>query len=159
MKLLDETAKHGPIPPSHWLLSVASYPRHSQDSDPQRGWYAAHMNICEFLQSVPAAQQMQVRGEDVLTDPDPSLHCIAEWLGLRTDTEALEAMKHPERSPYAGFGPPGARYGNDPFFLSNPALRTVHAASQSLEGPLSWRDDGREFLPRVKRLAQQFGYQ
>ena len=51
---------------------------------------------------------MRVRGEDLLGEPDTYLRKIAEWLGLRTDEEAIEAMKHPEQSPYACIGPENA---------------------------------------------------
>src|SRR5262249_20981346 len=73
MKFLQERRKLGPIPPSHWLQLLASHPylaakgggvRADRDIDPQRGWYALHCNICEFLQSVPNAQQRRIHGED-----------------------------------------------------------------------------------------------
>jgi hypothetical protein len=117
------------------------------------------MIICKFLTSIPDEQKIRVRGEDLLTDPDRGLREIASWLELRTDAEAIEEMKHPERSPYACFGPPGARFGHDRFFLQSPVLRPARAAPQSLDGPLSWREDGQGFLPEVKELALQFGYQ
>jgi hypothetical protein len=169
MKYLRERKKLGPVPPAHWLLYLASFPDQSLGEyetpqgnlglDPQRGWYALHRNICEFLQSVPDEQKRRIRGEDVLRDPDRQLRELAAWMGLRTDDEAIEEMKHPERSPYACFGPPSARFGNDRFFLQDPVLRSSRAAPQSLEGPLRWRADGRGFLPRVKQLAKEFGYE
>jgi hypothetical protein len=79
-------------------------------------------------------------------------------LGLRTDATAIDCMKHPERSPYAFLGPPGARYGNDSFFLQNATLRPSRAVAHSLSGPLMWRNDGQGFSPEVKRLAREFGY-
>ena len=67
-----------------------------------------------------------------MTNPDLHLRKIAGWLGLRTDDAAINEMRHPERSPYACFGPPGARFGNDRFFLENPAaLLRARAASES----------------------------
>jgi hypothetical protein len=118
-----------------------------------------HVNICTFLDGLPKGQQMCVRGEDLLRDPDAYLRRIAAWLGLRTDNEAIQAMKHPEQSPYAGFGPLNARLGNDPSFLENPALRNgPQARKPTLEGPLRWRRDGGEFSPEVKELARAFGY-
>jgi hypothetical protein len=125
MQALEEATQYMAVP--DWLLHLAAFPAcpsngvglppHRSDVDPQRGWYALHHNIGEFPQAVPAAQQLRVRGEDVLTDPDRELAAIAGWLGLQADAEALEAMKHPERSPYACFGPPGAPFGNDFFFF------------------------------------------
>src|ERR1700724_2104140 len=111
------------------------------------------MNICEFLQSVPEEQKLRMRGEDLLTDCEQGLVRIATWLGLRTDPEAIEEMQHPERSPYACFGPPSAALGTDLSFLRSPALQPERARLHTLDGPLNWREDGQEFLPEVKKLA------
>ncbi len=157
----------GPVP--QWVSNLASFPYASpsreadslsaSEVDPQRGWYVLNMNIVMFLKSIPRHQGITIRGEDLLTDLDRSLRQIAGWMGVRADGDAIEEMMHPERSPYACFGPPGARLGNDIFFLESPALRPTRAKSQSLEGPLSWRPDGQGFLPEVKDLAQYLGYQ
>jgi hypothetical protein len=127
--------------------------------DFQKAWYSLHINILTFLSGVPEDQKMLIRGEDFLADHETYLHRITEWLGLRTDMEAMKAMTHPERSPYAGFGPANARFGNDPNFLQNPTFRPRSSAREvSLEGPLSWREDGRGFSLEVKELAREFGY-
>src|SRR5229473_5618925 len=157
MKAIVDMGKVGPVP--NWLLHLASYPdpairenwtpEHATDLDPQRGWYALHMNIRNFLLTVPEHQKLRIRGEDLLTDPDASLRQIATWMGLRTDAQAMEEMKHPERSPYACFGPPNARRGNDLLFLNSPVLRPARVRPLSLDGPVSWREDERDFLPEV----------
>jgi hypothetical protein len=164
---LARRAMSGPVP--QWIGDLASFPYSSPNQasdsqatsevDPQRGWYVLNMNIVMFLKSIPRSQWITVRGEDLLNDPDRGLRQIVSWMGLRVDSEAIEEMKHPERSPYACFGPPGARFGNDIFFLQSPALRPARAKLQSLEGPLSWRGDGQGFLPEVKELAHYLGYQ
>ena len=171
MKYIEERKQRGAIPPTHWLLHLSTYPHRRENGteplrrcsvlDPQRGWYTLNRTIGLFLESVPENQKLQLRGEDVLTDPDRELQRVATWMGLRDDDEAIQEMKHPERSPYACFGPANARYGNDAHFLENPALRPLRGgkAALSLEGPLSWRADGAEFLPKVKLLARSFGYQ
>jgi hypothetical protein len=126
--------------------------------DPQRQWCMANSNILSFLAQVPPAQQMRVRGEDLLADPERYLREIAEWMQLRSDAEAIEAMKHPEDSPFAGFGPRNALLGGDPSFFRHPALRTGKVKGQSLDGPLPWRRDGLGFREEVRELARQFGY-
>lgn len=167
MRYLEERRAAGPVPLSHWLLKISSYsppqaraepPASGLILDPQNGWYAIQQVICGFLHSMPSEQQMRIRGEDLLADPDAVLPGIASWLGLRADAQAIEEMKHPERSPYAFLGPPGARYGGDKFFLQNPALRATRTQTQSLEGPLSWRTDGQRFYPEIQQLAREFGY-
>lgn len=154
-----------PLPRHDWVIQLCLFAPLSENDtdereilDPQRGWYILNKNICKFLESVPASQKTAIRGEDLLENPDTCLRQLANWMGLRTDHQAIEAMKHPERSPYIGFGPEEALKGNDPFFLANPVLRPGPSVPLSLEGPLSWRSDGAGFLPEVKRLAQRFGY-
>src|SRR5262249_52884516 len=126
MKFIEERQRHGAIPDSHWLLHLATYPdlsaaasdvlERTRELDPQRGWFVLNHNISEFFESLPNDQKLSVRGEELLQSPDGPLRQIAAWLGVRIDDEAIDEMKHPERSPYACFGPPGARYGNDAFF-------------------------------------------
>ena len=84
--------------------------------EPQFAWHDFNVNILNFLDTVPAAQQMRIRGEDVMNDPPHWLGAICRWLGIRADADALEQMMHPERSPFACFGPLDAMFGNDPNF-------------------------------------------
>jgi Sulfotransferase family len=156
------------VPVPQWANDLACFPYPSQsraadslngpETDPQRGWYVLNMNVVTFLSSVPCEQSITIRGEELLTDPDRHLRQIVNWMGLREDAEAIEEMKHPERSPYACLGPRGARYGNDLSFLEDAALRRPRVESHGLEGPLTWRSDGQGFLPEVKELARHFGY-
>ena len=168
LKFLRGREKEGRVPATHWMHRLAAFPGPNRNGanageagklDPQRGWLALHMNICKFLEAVPPQQQLRIRAEDILTDPGRHLREVAGWLGLRTDNAAIEEMKHPERSAYACFGPTGARFGNDPSFLREPALRPMRLEPQRLDGPLSWLDDRRGFLPKVRRLAEEFGYE
>lgn len=166
MRFMDERTKHGPLPPTHWLIQISSKPPEQAGAnepeglvlDPQVGWYRYHKTICDFLRIIPTDAQIRVRGEDLLAEPDRVLREIVNWIGLRNDASAIEDMKHPERSPYAFLGPPGARYGNDEFFLRDPSFRPGRVGPLRLEGPLGWRNDGKGFSDEVKRLAQEFGY-
>ena len=119
---------------------------------------ALHRNISEF-RAVPASQARACSQRGLGRLPGRGLRQVLAWLGLRTDDEAIEEMKHPERSPYACYGPPSAYFGNDRAFLRGPVLRPARAEKHSLEGPLSWCDDGREFSAEVRELAQKFGYE
>jgi hypothetical protein len=102
---------------------------------------------------------MRVRGEDLLADPDRVVRSIAEWLGVRTDPEALEEVKHPERSPYACPGPKGAIFGYNRNFLNNPSFHAAPVKASNLDDPLSWQRRGEGFPPWVKKMAREFGYQ
>ena len=168
-KAIQEQLKFGPITAEHWLQVLAAFPALSVDAavdkpassdvDPQRSWFALHDSIVAFLKSVPDHQKLRMRGEDFLTRQEAALTAVTAWLGLPSDKIAIEEMRHPERSPYACIGPPGARFGNDHFFLRDPRLRPRRAEQHSLEGSLEWCSDGRGFLSQVKQLAREFGYE
>ena len=167
MNTIQEAAQRGPVP--YWMLHLASFPppsaseggtpRQGSGLDPQGAWYVLHTNISGFLESVPDNQKMLLHVEDLIGETEQTLRQVAGWLHLRTDDQAIEAMKHPERSPYACFGPASARYGNESYFLRSPVFSATVAEGYSLDGPLSWRPKPQEFLPEVKELARQFGYQ
>jgi len=129
----------------------------SSKIQPQKWWETCQQNILAFTSRLPEGQCMRIKGEELLSNPDIYLPQIAEWLGLRTDGEAIEAMKHPEDSPYACMGPENALYGNDINFLQNPVLRPGKVVEASLRGELEWAP-GQKFSPAVTRLARQFGY-
>ncbi len=105
------------------------------DVDPETFWLKPHLRVKEFLDSVPAVQWMRMRGEDVLSNPDLYLPQIAEWLGVDTAASAIEAMKHPETSPFAGEGPANAKFGNDPGYMSSPELRPYTPKTLRLDEP------------------------
>ena len=65
-------AQAGPGPKSRRLPRI----------DPQQGWLKLHRNICEFLDSMPQAEYLRVRGEDLLSEPDAHLKRIADWLRM-----------------------------------------------------------------------------
>jgi Sulfotransferase family len=157
----------GEVP--EWIDNLASYPfpppngdangQDARELDPQGSWHVLNINILTFLKSIPGDQWITLRGEDLIREPTVVITEVAEWMGLRTDREAVEQMAHPERSPFACFGPPGARLGNDILFLERPALQPARAESRSLSGPLDWRLDGQGFRPEVIELAHYLGYQ
>jgi hypothetical protein len=139
-------------------LGAIDYSTEPPSLDVQVAWYRLNMNIITFLDGVAQDLQVMIRGEELLADPDKHLREIAEWLGLRTDAQAMEAMKHPERSPFACIGPIGAQFGNDPDFLANPKLRKGSPRTAGFEGPVPWRRDGAGLSADVRRLAEDFGY-
>jgi Sulfotransferase family len=96
------------------------------------GWYHMHKNILQFTATLSLGQTLRVKGEDIISEPEIYLPQIAEWLGIRTDSYAIEAMKHPENSPYACMGPDVARGGNDPKFMRSPKLRGGRVKEPSL---------------------------
>jgi len=126
--------------------------------EPQIAWHDVNLNILEFLEEVPAANQLRMRGEDIMADPHTQLAAIARWAGLRDDADAVEQMMHPERSPFACFGPISALFGNDPNFLTGPTFRPHKPKIPPLNKPVPWRKDGKGLYPEVIALANEFGY-
>lgn len=132
----------------------------AEQLDPERLWYQAHHNILEFERSLPPGQMMRVRGETLLSEADRYLPQIEEWLGIESNASTLEAMKHPERSPYACIGPANAPFGNDPNFLKQPHYQPRPITKASLDGPLELQ--GRRarqfFSEETRRIAGRLGY-
>jgi len=162
---IAELSLQQPLSPSHWLVQLTSFPRLAQGelpdvpvADPQVGWHSLHTGIAAFLDTVPRRQRLTVRGEDLLSASNQGLIDVASWLGLRTDSDALDEMRHPERSPFAGYGPASAPFGSDIFLVQKPVLRPGWLEARSLDSPVSWRSDGQGLFPEVKDLAGQFGY-
>ncbi len=121
-----------------------------------RLWCYFQQVILGFTHHLPPGQAMRVRGEDLLREPDAHLARIAGWLGLDTDFAAVEAMKHPEHSPYAGRGPGTYWAENDPMFLAHPRLRPVPPPPPLQV--LSERGLDPEVLREVLELAVGMGY-
>jgi hypothetical protein len=126
--------------------------------EPQIAWHDLNLNILDFLDDVAPERQMCMRGEEIMGNPQYHLAAIARWAGLRDDTEAIDAMMHPERSPFACFGPINALFGNDPNFLAGATFRPHKPKVPALTARVPWRNDGRGLYPEVIALAKQFGY-
>jgi len=124
---------------------------------PENMWLKPHLRILEQLEKVPAAQKMFLRGELLLAEPELYLTQITQWLEIRSDREAIEAMLHPEQSPFACYGPDNAPLGNDPNFLDSPELRPFTPKPVDLDSPLSW-DNSLTFNEDLKHYATYFGY-
>lgn len=133
------------------------------DGDPRnlvghcaRLWYGTHRGILDFTRVLPSEQTMRLRGEDLLEAPKTHLERIARWLEVRTDPQSIEAMMHPEWSPYANPGPQTAHFGNDPKFLAEPKLRPA-AIPPFLETPARWNLDA-DLQRHIIELAHELGY-
>jgi Sulfotransferase family len=136
-------------------------PGYRQDDQPMSGiatWFETHRRILRFAASLPSHRLMRVRAEDVLNDMRHQLKAIAAWLGLRNDADAIEAMTHPEASPFACFGPAGSGVtgGNDPAFLRNPIPHSVEVPN-TLNRPVGWTEEPSSWQ-MVVDLANHLGY-
>ena len=146
--------------------SIEQHRRRTVPADPQSrepmagiaAWYDIHRRILMFAAGLAPDRYLRVRAEDVLNHPLPRLAAIAAWLGIRADSAAIEAMLHPEASPFSNPGPPeiGVAGGNDPGFLHDPIPRRVDIPS-GLEPPPGWIPDA-SVWEMVAGLANELGY-
>ncbi|WP_162408984.1 sulfotransferase [Acuticoccus sediminis] len=114
-------------------------------------WLETNRRLCNSLANVDEANRVLVRLEDLLGTPEGELARISRAFGLRSDPAAIEAMMHPERSPFATVGPAGAPFGDDRAFLKDPVLRTADAPRPDVPVDASLPDE-------ISELAAQFGY-
>jgi hypothetical protein len=121
-------------------------------------WVALHVLILDFLAPQPPGRALRLRAEDLLGDPCRLLPVLARWLGLADDPATVEAMRHPERSPFARFAPEagGVTGGQDPGFLADPIPRDVKIPPD-MRQPAGWQGEARLWLEAVG-LADCLGY-
>ncbi len=136
------------------------FPDRPLEGEPMSGivsWVECHCRILRFAYTLAGDRCMQVRAEDILNHSRREVGRIAEWLGIRTDAQAIEAMLHPEASPFARPVPEasGIRGGNDPGFLSSPIPRTVRVPP--VEQPPGWIGNA-SLWQLAADLANRLGY-
>ncbi len=119
-------------------------------------WYYQHARIQQFIAGLPPDRGLRVRSEDVLNDPGQTLQRICRWIGIESGPGTLDAMRHPERSPYARTGPEGALGGWDAGFMHDPLLRTAELPA-SFDFPSNWILEPWLQLASLE-LATRFGY-
>jgi Sulfotransferase family len=143
---------------SHASRTVPEHPLSGQPMAGIAAWLDVHARITHFAARLAPGRVMRVRAEDVLNDPVPQLRAIAQWLELRADNDAIEAMRHPEASVFACPGPPGSGVvgGHDPGFLHNPVPRKVELCS-TLDQPPGWQGEA-HLWRRTVGLARRLGY-
>jgi hypothetical protein len=143
---------------AHWTRTM---PDHPLDGQPMLGfaaWLDVNRRILRFGEGPAKGRLLRIRAEDVLADPAMQLGAIAGWLGVSTDAVAIEAMLHPEASPFARFGPAesGIVGGHDPGFLADPIPRPA-TMPESIERPPDWVGHA-ALWQAVLDLADRLGY-
>jgi hypothetical protein len=131
------------------------------EQDPARAafcaelWCEAHERILDVAQAKDRPRLL-LRGEELVADPEPALDRIASWLGVDGDPAALQAMLHPERSPFANPGPRPSWGDQDPRFLASP-MPDQSAGAIVPAIPYWWRLEDR-LVRRLLSLADCLGY-
>jgi len=143
---------------SHLKRTLPSYPQEGEPMCSISSWYEIHRRILNLAAGLPEDRYMRTRAEDVLNDTQSQLHAITAWLGVRTDAGVIEAMQHPEASPFAcpGVSGSGVIGGNDPSFLRNPIPHRVETSCK-LEAPQGWVADPGVW-ETVAEMANRLGY-
>ncbi|MFN2568637.1 MAG: sulfotransferase [Candidatus Dormibacteria bacterium] len=118
-------------------------------------WCAVHERALALARLLQPSRCLRAQAEVILSREAPGLERVVGWLGLERGSEALGAMRHPENSPYSGFGPANARGGNDPLYLRDPRPRIQ--APGRLEEISTWGLDD-ALARRVLETAEALGY-
>jgi hypothetical protein len=121
-------------------------------------WFDKHRMILELSITLGPNRYARVQGEELLAEPDVFLPQIAAWLQIDTSARSIEAMKHPEASPFSCVGPPNAQGGNNRGFLEAPELRKYTPKPSSVHANLPWVSPDAHFAPETVALAHRLGY-
>lgn len=120
-------------------------------------WLHKNRLISQFLETIPTAQQIRIRSEDFFTNPEATLQRLCQRLGWDFSSDCL----HPERSPFASWGPANANLGYEADFLAQPRFLppvTQPLMSISPHWPLPWQQNAQKIHPEIIELARQLGY-
>jgi hypothetical protein len=142
----------------HWKRVVPDFALKGQPMAGIASWVEIHCRILRFAATLENSSYLCLRAEDLLNDTPSQLRLIAEWLRIRTDVESIEAMLHPERSPFATLGHPGSGVagGCDPNFLSDPIPHQVEIP-RTLNRPSGWVGNSSLWNAAVD-VANRLGY-
>ena len=127
-------------------------------------WVRGHSLALRYVRKYSGTPALILRCEDLLMNPEVSLMRVCRHLDISAEPDAIEAMLHPERSPFACLGPSRAMWGNDPHWMRSPVLRRCDQdRSADWNPPLSalWGIDEVDIELRAEAiaLAIQLGYQ
>jgi Sulfotransferase family len=142
----------------HWNRTIPGHEMPGQPMSLMCSWVETQCRILRLAATLPQDRYMRVRAEDVLNDTRPRLRSIAAWLGIRTDANAIEAMTHPENSPFASLGIEGSGIisGHDPNFLRDPIPHPVEVL-HTLDPPQGWVENASLWDMTVD-IAHRLGY-
>jgi sulfotransferase family protein len=121
-------------------------------------WFRTNRQFLDMSMTLGPRRYARVQGEALVAEPDVYLPQIAAWLEIDTSAAAIEAMKHPEASPFSCVGPANAPGGNNVGFLEAPALRKYTPKASSLHAHLPWVSPDAHFAPETVALAHRLGY-
>jgi hypothetical protein len=130
-------------------------------SEALRTWWQGHRFCLRYRQGLAQAPSLLLRSEDLLANPEGALARVCRHLGIDDQPVAIEAMLHLEQSPYACLGPTMAPTGNNPHWMTSPALRRrtgLPASEPSLQELWHLPDVEPELAMLVLQLGWHLGY-
>jgi Sulfotransferase family len=128
---------------------------HAKNPAPnQLRWLHAQQLIADATKDIAPGRFAVVRMERLLADPRAEMSSLCAQLDLPNDDTAVTDMLHPERSPFAGFGPVGANLGDDPSFLRDP----IFPPKSLLNLAVLSQQTKENMLSEVARVAARYGY-
>ncbi len=115
-------------------------------------WLISHQNINEFLATVPAKRQRRIRFEDLVSNPQPLMEMVGEFLGVGFDPGMVQPYEDRQTRMTDGVHELSPQVG-DHNFQSHGALK-AEVAEQ-------WKADYTEdFLSAATwEMAREFGYE
>lgn len=90
---------------------------------PASVWHTCHRNILTIKPLIKPGNYLQIKGEDLLSNPNTLLNHFCKWMQINNDDQSINAMLRPHESPYAYVGPRIAVGGNDGKFMRQPILK------------------------------------
>jgi hypothetical protein len=121
-----------------------------------RLWVQSQELIISTVEELGASRATRARAEDLLSEPDIHLAHLARWLGVSSDSPAIEAMKHPEHSPYARPALLWMEGDGDPHFMRSPRLAPL-TAPESQRVPAEWGLEP-SLAAKVNDLSHRLSY-
>ncbi len=122
-----------------------------------RVWFSVNQRIQYFTAGMEDHHVFRVRAEDLLTDSVATAKRFCEWAGLTAGDDAIAAMLHPEKSPFAHPGPANAQGGEHRKFLADPTVRPIPSMGK-MDIPPEWGLNRNEERGIVE-LARELGYE
>jgi hypothetical protein len=151
---LTPGAATAPGRPKGLLGAGLARPGNQDPSADQLQWLSSQQLIAECMRHVATEKLTVLRLEDLLADPRTQLADLCVRLDLPNDEAAVADMLHPEKSPFARFGPVGANLGDVAEFLRDPTF----PPKGIFGGTAEIRHGPERMLPEVAQSAAQYGY-
>ncbi|NEP26670.1 condensation domain-containing protein [Moorena sp. SIO3I6] len=127
----------------------------NQFSVEQKGelmWLISHQNILEFLKNIPSSRQHQLKYEDLVQQPETTVHQLCEFIGIDFHPDMLQPYKEKKQRMTDGVHAVSRMMG-DPKFHTYKGINAKVAER--------WKEEYKvDFLsPETWKVAESLGYE